>query len=278
MTNPAQQIVATVLGCGSSGGVPRVGNIWGDCDPREPKNRRRRCSLLLTGTTRGRAGKTQIVVDTGCDLREQLLDAHVKNIDAVFYTHEHADHTHGIDDLRAIALNSGKRIDIYMGESTKQRLHSSFSYCFEAPKDSGYPPILNSHEMRAEKAITITGEGGDITLLPVLQEHGNITTFGFRIGDFLYSCDVSGFADQSISQLANLDVWIVDALRRKPHPSHLNLEQSLAWIKRIKPRQAVLTNLHVDLDYQTINSETPDNVTPAFDGMRIDINTGKILS
>ncbi|MCF6326675.1 MAG: MBL fold metallo-hydrolase [Devosiaceae bacterium] len=278
MTNPAQQIVATILGSGSSGGVPRVGNIWGDCDPNEPKNRRRRCSLLLTGTTKGRAGKTRIIIDTGCDLREQLLDANVKNIDAVFYTHEHADHTHGIDDLRAIALNNRKRIDIYMGERTRLRLHKAFSYCFEAPKDSGYPPILNSHEILASKSITITGEGGDITLLPVLQEHGNISTFGFRIDDFLYSCDVSGFADKSISHLASLKVWIVDALRRSPHPSHLNLEQSLAWIKRIKPNQAILTNLHVDLDYKTIIDETPDNVTPAYDGMRIDINTGKILS
>jgi len=278
MTNPAQHIVATILGCGSSGGVPRVGNNWGACDPNEPKNRRRRCSLLLTGTMQGRAGKTQIVIDTGCDLREQLLAADVKNIDAVFYTHEHADHTHGIDDLRALALNSGKRIDIYMGERTKLRLHKSFSYCFEAPKDSGYPPILNSHEIGAGKPIIIAGEGGEITLLPVLQEHGNITTYGFRIGDFLYSCDVSGFADQSLSHLTNLDVWIVDALRRKTHPSHLNLEQSLAWIKRIKPHQAILTNLHVDLDYETLREETPDNVTPAYDGMRIDINTGKILS
>ena len=275
---PAQRIIATILGCGSSGGVPRVGNIWGDCDPKESKNRRRRCSLLLTGTSRGVAGKTQIVIDTGCDLREQLLDEEVKNINAVFYTHEHADHTHGIDDLRAFALNESKRIDIYMGERTKRRLHKSFSYCFETPQNSGYPPILNSHEINHGKSVTIAGEGGEITLLPVLQKHGNITTFGFRIGNLLYSCDISGINEQSLLHLENLDIWIVDALRRPPHPSHFNLEQSLDWIKRMKPRQAILTNLHIDMDYQTISGETPDNVMPAFDGMKIDITSGKVLS
>ncbi len=277
MVRPAEQITATIMGCGSSGGVPRVGNQWGECDPAQPRNRRRRCSLLLTGTSAHHAGKTRIVIDTGCDLREQLLDAQVNNIDAVFYTHEHADHTHGIDDLRAFALASGRKIDVYMDPRTGQRLQKSFSYCFEAPKNSGYPPILNSRLLHAGEPVTIAGEGGHITLLPVLQQHGNITTLGFKVGNFLYSCDVSGFQEQSLQHLENLDVWIIDALRRSPHPSHLNLSQSLEWIRRMQPRHAILTNLHVDMDYDTLSGELPKNVTPAFDGMKIDVLEGKIL-
>jgi len=227
--------------------------------------------------TEGEEGITRVVIDTGCDLREQLLDASVNNIDAVFYTHEHADHTHGIDDLRAIALNTGKRIDVYFGERTGAVLRRSFSYCFEAPKLSGYPPILNSREIIAGEPVVISGEGGAISILPVLQQHGNITTFGFRVGNFMYSCDVSGFDEDSIPLLQGLDIWVVDALRQKPHPSHFSLEESLEWIERIGPKQAILTNLHVDMDYKTIDDKIPNNITPAFDGMEIDVLSGTIL-
>jgi len=251
--------------------------MWGDCNPTEPKNRRRRCSLLITGTTEGEKGKTTIIIDTGCDLREQLLDANVTNIDAVFYTHEHADHTHGIDDLRTLALNSGKRINVYFGERAGERLKQSFGYCFEAPKDSGYPPILNAGLLKAGKAITIEGAGGEITLLPVLQQHGNITTFGFRIKNFMYSCDVSNIDEQNILALAGLDMWVVDALRHKPHPSHFCLSQSLEWIERLNPKQAILTNLHVDMDYKTTEDKTPANVSVAFDSMKIDVLNGNVL-
>lgn len=160
MAKPAEHITATILGCGSSGGVPRVGNIWGDCDPKNAKNRRRRCSLLLTGTSSGSDTPTQVLIDTGCDLREQLLDAKVNQLDGVFYTHEHADHTHGIDDLRVLALNNKKRIEVHFSRAAGERIKQSFGYCFNAPAGSPYPPILNAHNMEAGDEVEIVGEGG----------------------------------------------------------------------------------------------------------------------
>ena len=277
MNKPAQTIIATILGCGSSGGVPRIGNQWGDCDPSEPRNRRSRCSLLLTGKREDSAGLTQVLIDTGCDLRQQMLTADVKHLDAVFYTHEHADHTHGIDDLRVFALTAHKRIDVYFSARAGRRIMGAFTYCFASRKDSGYPPILRPNEIEAGVKVSINGAGGTIDLKPVMQEHGDITTFGFKVSNFLYSCDISGFPKSSHGELDGLDVWVVDALRKAAHPSHFNLDQALDWIKRVEPKHAVLTNLHLDLDYQTIRNQTPANVTPAFDGMQIDITAGKIL-
>ncbi|VAW20475.1 Metal-dependent hydrolases of the beta-lactamase superfamily I; PhnP protein [hydrothermal vent metagenome] len=277
MSKPAQTIIATILGCGSSGGVPRIGNQWGECDRTESRNRRSRCSLLLTGKRKDSTGITQVLIDTGCDLREQLLANNVEHMDAVFYTHEHADHTHGIDDLRVMALTARKRIDVYFSARAGRRIMNSFDYCFTTAKDSGYPPILRANEIETGVPIVIKGAGGSIDLKPVLQDHGKITTFGFKIKNFLYSCDVSGFPQSSYVDLERLDVWIVDALRRSAHPSHLNLEQALDWIERVKPKQAILTNLHIDLDYKSISNETPDNVSAAYDGMKIDVIAGKIL-
>jgi len=266
---PSTRIVARILGCGSSGGVPRVGGDWGACDPANPKNRRRRCSLLITGTRADMPGKTQILIDTGCDLREQLLDAEVSEIDAVFYTHEHADHTHGIDDLRVLALNSRRRVDVYMSLDTERRLRQAFGYCFSAPEDSPYPPILNANSIAAGETTLIEGAGGAIEITAFEQVHGNITSLGFRVCDFVYSCDLSDIPEQSAAVVSGLKTWVLDALRYKPHPSHLNLEQSLALIERYRPGRAVLTNLHVDLDYNVLNAETPQSVEPGFDGMEI---------
>ncbi len=271
MGKKAQKIVATIMGCGSSGGVPRVGNLWGACDPNEPKNRRRRCSLLLTGTREDSEGQTIVVIDTGCDLREQLLDADVRHIEGVFYTHEHADHTHGIDDLRALALSNKKRIDVYFGARAGVQISEKFSYCFSSPKNSEYPPILRSHRIFPGEPVEIEGEGGTITLLPILQQHGSITTLGFRIGDFMYSCDVSGFDAIAQDAMGGLNTWVVDALRPTAHPSHLSLPESLDWIERMAPTRAVLTNLHNDMDYHTISAQTPDNVVLAYDGMELDV-------
>src|SRR5215216_6370526 len=162
----AERIVATIMGCGSSGGVPRTGLDWGLCDPANPKNRRRRCSLLLTGTTPGQPGTTQVVIDTGCDLREQLLDANVDHVDGVFYTHEHADHTHGIDDLRGFVIRNRRRVDVYLTEAAAPRIMGSFSYCFVQAPDSDYPPILDAHIIPAGKSVQIDGAGGSITLMP----------------------------------------------------------------------------------------------------------------
>lgn len=274
----AQHIVATIMGCGSSGGVPRIGGHWGVCDPTDPKNRRRRCSLLIEGYTPGVDEPTRIVIDTGCDLREQLLDANVDRIDAVLYTHEHADHTHGIDDLRVLALNQRRRIDVYFSQEAANRIVPSFAYCFTAPPGSGYPPILNQHLLESGEALTIDGPGGAIKILPFLQDHGDISSLGFRVRNSAYSCDLSGIPAGSLPAVSGLDVWILDALRPTPHPSHLSLSEALELVERQRPRHTVLTNLHIDLDYAQTDAMTPDHVRPAYDGLRIDVTRGEIIS
>ena len=277
MTTP-DRIIATILGCGSSGGVPRIGNDWGACDPNEPRNRRRRCSLLIEGWREGVSEPTRILIDTGCDLREQLLEAEVDRVDAVFYTHEHADHTHGIDDLRVLALHNRKRVSVYFTPECGARLREAFGYCFETPPGSGYPPILDAHEIEAGQGVSVDGPGGTLHLVSFLQHHGDIESLGFKIGKTAYSCDLSGLPESAHAAVADLDVWIVDALRHTPHPSHLSLPETLDLITRHAPRQAVLTDMHIDLDYAKLDAETPANVTPAFDGMRIDVVTGGILN
>ncbi|MEO6013742.1 MAG: MBL fold metallo-hydrolase [Devosia sp.] len=273
----ATSIIATIMGCGSSGGVPRVGGNWGVCDPANPRNRRSRCSLLIEGRT-GDSAPTRIIIDTGCDLREQLLAANVDRVDAVLYTHEHADHTHGIDDLRVLALNNRKRVDVYFSHDAGLRIVPSFSYCFTAPPGSGYPPILNQNLIAAGQPLTVTGPGGDIEILPFKQDHGDIFSLGFRIGNFAYSCDLSGIPDESHAAVSGLDLWILDALRPAPHPSHLSLSEALEQIERHRPREAVLTNLHIDLDYVETDRITPEHVRPAYDGLQIDVLTGTIIS
>jgi phosphoribosyl 1,2-cyclic phosphate phosphodiesterase len=273
----ATSITAIVMGSGSSGGVPRIGGHWGACDPADPRNRRRRCSLLIEGRTSD-SEPTRIIIDTGCDLREQLLDAQVDRVDAVLYTHEHADHTHGIDDLRVLALNTRKRVDVYFSREAAQRIVPSFSYCFTAPPGSSYPPILNQNLIEAGQPVTISGPGGDIEILPFKQDHGDIFSLGFRVGDFAYSCDLSGIPPQSDAAVSGLAVWILDALRPAPHPSHLSLSEALQHVARYQPREAVLTNLHIDLDYAETEAATPANVRPAFDGLRIDVTAGRVLS
>jgi len=273
----AERIIATIMGCGSSGGVPRIGGHWGVCDPNNPKNRRRRCSLLIEGFSAGSDQPTRIIVDTGCDLREQLLDANVDRVEAVLYTHEHADHTHGIDDLRVLALNNRKRVDVYFSHEAANRIVPSFAYCFTAPPGSGYPPILNQHLIEAGEELVVNGPGGSITVLPFEQDHGDIFSLGFRVGGFAYSCDLSGIPEKSLTCVSDLDVWILDALRPEPHPSHLSLGEALELVAQQASKQAVLTNLHIDLDYDETERITPAHVTPAYDGMKIDITAGKVL-
>ncbi len=259
----------TILGCGSSGGVPRPALGWGDCDPNNPKNRRRRTSLLVE--RQGSVGVTRALIDTPPDLREQLLDANVDWLDGVLYTHEHADHTHGIDDLRAFFIKQRQRIDVYLDEQTARMMHTRFSYCFTSPPGSEYPPMASEYRMTAGQPVTIEGRGGPITALPFLQEHGDIPSLGFRFGNVGYSCDLSGMPAESAAALAGLDIWIVDALRYRPHPSHFSLADALSWIERLKPRRAILTNLHADLDYEVLRKELPPNVEPAFDGMAFSV-------
>jgi phosphoribosyl 1,2-cyclic phosphate phosphodiesterase len=200
-----------------------------------------------------------------------LLDAGANHVDAVLFTHEHADHTHGIDDLRALALHQRRRIDVYTDAPTSESLRRRFGYCFETPAGSSYPPILREHRLEAGAPVEVTGAGGTLTALPLAQAHGDIPSLGFRFDGLAYSCDLNGLADSAIAALQSLDVWIVDALRRTPHPSHWSLPETLGWIARIKPRRAVLTNMHVDLDYEALRAELPADIEPGFDGMQIEL-------
>ena len=258
----------TLLGCGSSTGVPRVGGDWGRCDPKNPKNRRRRSAALIEKRSAGRT--TTVLIDTGPDLREQLISAGTKHIDGVLYTHDHADHTHGIDDLRMIAYAMKKRIPVWADEIARASLMVRFGYCFEMPAGRNYPPILRLHEAASGMPIVVEGEGGRIEILPVLQDHGEIPSFGYRCGGVLYSPDMSSLPEASFPLVENLDLWIIDALRYQPHPSHLTVGQALEWIGRVKPKRAILTHLHIDLDYEALRRELPDNVVPAYDGMVVE--------
>lgn len=253
----------TILGCGSSGGVPRLGGHWGDCDPTNPKNRRRRCSMLVERETAD--GTTTVLIDTSPDMREQLLDAGVAKLDAVVWTHAHADHTHGLDDLRQIVFNTRERLNVWADGDTQDDLLSRFAYAFVQPEGSPYPPILNLHTIKGP--FTIDGAGGPITLTPFEVNHGSIDALGFRIGDLAYLPDVATIPDDVWPQLENLDCWVLDALRRTPHPTHAHLDLALEWIARVQPRRAVLTNMHIDLDYATVAAETAEHITPAYDGM-----------
>lgn len=261
----------TILGCGSSMGVPRVALGWGDCDPDNPKNRRRRCSLLVEKTGKD-GGKTRLLVDCSPDLRMQLLDAGVDWLDGVLITHEHADHTHGLDDLRPLFIHKRRRVDVYLDEATSRAMHARFGYCFMTPAGSEYPPIATEHRLVSGRTVTVDGQGGPIEAVPVLQGHGDIPSLGFRFGDVAYSADIKSLPPDSLRFMTGLQVWIVDALRRPPHPSHFNLDEALEWIARVKPKRAILTNLHSDMDYAKLRATLPPNIEPAFDGMTIDVS------
>ena len=258
----------TILGCGSSAGVPRVAQGWGACDPNNPRNFRRRCSALIA--REAPTGRTLALVDAGPDLRLQLIEAGVAHLDGVLISHEHADHTHGIDDLRPIALAMRKRVDIYMNETTSKALHKKFSYIFETPPGSSYPPIVQERRLTAGEPSVIEGQGGAIVATPFDLDHGDIAALGFRIGALAYASDLNGIPPASRRFLEGLEVWIVDALRYRPHPSHFNLDEALASIETMRPRRAILTNLHTDLDYETLRARLPAGVVPAYDGMRVE--------
>lgn len=263
-------LTLTILGCGSSAGVPRPALGWGACDPNNPKNRRRRCSLLVERTSE--KGITRIVIDTSPDLREQLIEATVDHIDAVFLTHEHADQTHGIDDLRSVVMHQRRRIPVYLNQSTAKDILARFSYCFISPEGSDYPPILTEHSIEAGQSRSIDGKGGTVTLSAFVVQHGNIPALGYRIGDAAYTPDVSDIPDESWGFLENLELWIIDGLRYTGHPSHFSVSDALSWIERFKPRRAVITNMHSDLDYEVLRKTLPAGVIPAYDGMQLTLD------
>ena len=260
-------LTLTILGCGSSGGVPRPALGWGVCDPNNPKNRRRRCSLLIE--KRGDAGTTTVLIDTAPDLREQLLDANVNHVDAVFLTHEHADQTHGMDDLRSVVLHMRRRIPTYFNQSTAKDIMARFSYCFISPEGSDYPPILTRHSIEAGDSQIILGKGGAVTLTAFLVQHGQIPALGYRIGNAAYTPDLNDIPRESWGALENLDLWIVDGLRYTQHSSHFSINDALSWIERFKPKRAVITNMHSDLDYEVLRLSLPQRVVPAYDGLQL---------
>ncbi len=261
-------LAITILGCGSSGGVPRVGQGWGACDPANPKNRRRRCSIYVEKTAADGA-KTEVLVDTSPDLREQLLDIGVTRLDAILLTHSHADHTHGIDDVRPLVIKARRKIDFHMDEETSAVVRSNFGYIFATPPGSQYPPLLTERRLTPGVAARIEGPGGVVETVPFRLYHGEIDALGFRFGEIVYSPDLNGIPAESLGYLEGLDLWIVDALRYMPHPSHFSLRETLDWIAKLKPRRAILTNLHTDLDFEKLKAELPPNVEPAYDGMKI---------
>ena len=267
----------TILGCGSSPGVPRVIGDWGACDPSNPKNTRLRCSLLVE--LFGPDDKTTIVVDTSPDFRAQMLSANVTRLDGVLYTHPHADHVHGIDDVRPYVLAQRHRINVYADAPTKERLTEGFGYCFNQVEGSIYPAILRMNDITAGNPFFVDGPGGKIHVLPILQIHGSIPSIGFRFSadeDFssdglCYSSDVSDIPPASFQYFDNLDYWIVDALQYREHFSHFSVSESIEWSKRFRPKQTIFTHMHVPLDYETLKSELPNNIAPAYDGMVIEL-------
>ena len=257
--------VFTILGSGSSGGVPRGDGDWGGCDPENPRNRRRRCSLLVQRYGAGET-PTNILIDTSPDLREQMLDAGVRRLDAVLYTHDHADQAHGIDDLRVFAMRTRRRIPCWMDAATRATLESRFRYIFESVE--GYPAICDLNDLPPlGTPFTIDGPGGPVEIMTFDQMHGPIHSVGYRIGPLAYSPDVSDLDDGALAEVARADAWIVDALRWTPHPTHTHVDKTLHWIARSGVKAAVLTNLHLDLDYDQLSAVVPRGVAVAHDGL-----------
>jgi len=279
----------TILGCGSSGGVPRIDGDWGACDPANPKNRRRRCSILLERAVDeadlNAQTSTRALVDTSPDLREQMLSAGAGLLDAVFYTHDHADQSHGVDDLRAIVYRRRQLIPAYLNAETRDSLVHRFSYIFETPEGSGYPPLVDPRVVGAGEFVAVDGAGGVIDAEAFDAPHGRIVCAGWIFGGgpsgggVAYTPDVNALNDAALERIASADVWIVDALRDRAHPSHATVEQAFAWIAQTQPRLALLTNLHVDLDYAALLARCPESVRPAYDGLQITLeaSTGRLV-
>jgi len=253
----------TVLGTGASGGIPIIGCDCGVCKSSNPKNKRSRVSILLESAT------TKILVDTSPDLREQALQNNITAIDAIIYTHSHADHLHGIDDVRSFNYQKNAAIDAYGDSATLAEIRERFAYTLMLANEyhnGWYRPCLNPLEITAGKAFKV----GDIEILPFEQIHGRGKSLGFRFGNFAYSTDVNVMPEQAFESLEGIDIWLVDCLRYLPAPSHSHLERTLQWIERVKPKQAYLTHMHHEFDYDILAKELPSGVFPAYDGLVIE--------
>ena len=248
----------TILGCGSSGGVPVIGNKWGACDPANPRNRRLRVSALVE------EGDTTLLIDTSPDLRQQLLSCNLQDLTAVLMTHAHADHCHGIDELRSVNWLTKKPIDLYADPQTLQSLETRFSYVFHGPVAGVfYKPSLRPHVFSAPFSL------GSIHIIPIEQDHGHGTSYGFRLNDFAYSTDVKSLSEEAFAVLKGIKVWVVDCMREEPHKTHSHFAQTLEWIARVKSERAYLTHMSTSIDYETLRAKCPLGVEPAYDGLVI---------
>ncbi len=248
-----------VLGSGSSGGVPLIGNYWGNCNPNNPKNKRTRVSVYIKYKNKN------ILIDTSPELRQQALDNKINKLDAVCWTHAHADHTNGIDDLRQFLWRSKKNLSVYASKNTMNALKTRFDYIFNESNSYFQPPLdVNIIKPGDFKMCGFSASAFE-------QKHGFDNILGFRIGDFAYSPDVKEFPKESEKYLYNLRLWIVDCVRHEPHYSHSHFKQTIEWIKKYKPQRALLTHLGAWLDYDELLSLCPDNVEPAYDGQNINL-------
>lgn len=250
-----------MLGCGASTGVPAIGPNWGRCDPTDPRNRRRRASLLVE------VGQVAILIDTSPDLREQLIDARVRRLDAVVMTHAHADHLHGIDDIRQLNRLMKAAIPLWADAKSLSEIRRRFGYALEPPPEPGrfYKPTLEPHEITGPFMIH------GVSVAPFVQDHGYSTTLGFRIGPMAYSTDVTELDDAAFAAVAGVELWIVDCMRRAAHPTHSHLDKTLGWIARVCPHRGVLTHMDQSLDYRALAAELPESVEPGYDGLVVEL-------
>jgi phosphoribosyl 1,2-cyclic phosphate phosphodiesterase len=253
---------AIILGSGGAAGVPAIASGWGNCDPSNPKNRRLRPSILVE------SGSTRILVDTSPDLRQQLLDNNIQSLDALVFTHTHADHLHGIDDIREVNRFMKSEIPLWASAASLTEIAHRFAYVFEplAPDSKSiYKPLLQPHPIDGPFMV------GDIAVVPLKQDHGYQETLGFRFGDLAYSTDLVRMSDSSYELLEGIDTWIIGCLTNAPnHPTHVSVDQALLWIERIKPRRAIITHMSGKLDYDTLKASLPPHIEPAYDGMIIE--------
>jgi phosphoribosyl 1,2-cyclic phosphate phosphodiesterase len=263
-----------ILGCGSSGGVPRADGAWGACDPTDPRNVRSRCSLMVRRPGAGDPSQeTTVVVDASPEFRLQTAAAGARRLDGLLLTHDHADQCHGIDDIRAFAIAQRRRIACWADADTRRTLTSRFGYIFEGR--GLYPAIAELHAVPDHGvAWAVDGPSSPIPVTTFDQDHGPVRSLGYRFGGVAYSSDVVALPESAFEALQGLDVWIVDALRDTPHPTHAHVDLALAWIRRVRPRRAILTNMHIDLDYAELAARLPPGVEPAYDGLRFESPLG----